>query len=88
MLGPLLFLFYSNDLAAVIKINSKPVLFADERSLVITNPSTVDFKKGITTAFVKLNEWFNATSLFSNYEKTHYIHFMTKSSSFIDIVTA
>ena len=43
-------------------------------------------KKCITTAFVPLNESFNGNSLFLNYEKTHYIHLMTKRSSFIDIV--
>jgi len=46
----------------------------------------IDFKKNITSAFVQLNGWFNANSLFLNYEKSHYIHFMTKSSSVIDIV--
>jgi hypothetical protein len=75
----LLFLYYIND--------SKPVLFADDTSLIITNPSPIDFKKGITTAaFVQLNKWFNASSLFLNYEKTYYIYVMTKSSSFIDTV--
>ena len=54
--------------------------FADDRSLIITNPSPIDFKKG-TTAFVQLSEWINAKSLFLNYEKTHYKHFMTNSSS-------
>jgi hypothetical protein len=36
---------------------------------------------------VQLHERFNADSLFLHYEKIHYIHFMIKSSSFIDIVT-
>ena len=62
--------------------NSKRLLFADDRSLIITNPSPIDFKKGTTTAFVHLSIWIYANSLFLNCEKTHYIHFMTKSSSF------
>jgi hypothetical protein len=44
MCGPLLFLFYI-DLPEIIKINSKPVPFADDTSLIITNASPLDFKK-------------------------------------------
>lgn len=61
---PLLFLFYSSDLPTIIKINSKLVLFADDSSLIITNPSPIDLKIDITTAYVQLNKWFNANSLF------------------------
>jgi len=81
--GPLFFLFDTNNLPKIIKINSKPVLFADYTRLIITIASPLDFKKGITTAFVQLKKWFNANSLFLNDEKTHYIHFMTKSVYFI-----
>jgi protein associated with RNAse G/E len=66
--------------------DSKPVLSADDTSLIIANPSPTDFKKDITTAFFQLNEWFNANSLLLNYEKTYYIYVMTKSSFFIDKV--
>lgn len=62
----------------------KPVLSADDTSLIITNSSPIDFKKDITTVFVQLNKWFNANSLLLNYEKTYYIYVITKSSSFID----
>jgi hypothetical protein len=86
ILGPLFFLFYTDNLPKVIKINSKPILPADETSLIITNSSPVDVKKDITSAFVQLHEWFNADSLFLHYEKIHYIFFMIKSSSFIDII--
>jgi len=73
ILGPLLFLFYINDFPKIIKISYKPLLFADDTSLIITRPSPVDFKRDNTIAFVQLNEWFNATSLFLNYKKL--IHF-------------
>lgn len=51
-----------DSLPKVIKINSKPIIPADETSLI------------------------NADSLFLHYEKLYYIHFMIKSSSFIDII--
>jgi hypothetical protein len=57
-------------LPKISKINSKPVLFADDTSLIITNASPLDLKKkGITTAFVQLKRWLNTNSLFLNYEK-------------------
>ena len=34
--------------------NSKPIRFADDRSLIISNPSPIDLKKATTTAFVQL----------------------------------
>jgi hypothetical protein len=35
------FLFYNNDLPKIMKINSEPVLFADDTSLIITKPSPI-----------------------------------------------
>jgi hypothetical protein len=80
MLGPLLFPFYINDVPKIIKINSKPLLFADDTSLIIINLIPINFRVDITTAFVQRNEWFNANLLFLHYEKIYYIHFMAKSS--------
>ncbi|GFG34681.1 hypothetical protein Cfor_03085 [Coptotermes formosanus] len=37
ILGPLLFLFYISDLPTFIKNKSKPVLFADDTSILIKN---------------------------------------------------
>ena len=45
ILGPLFFLFYINDLPNIIKINSKPVIPADDTSIIITSPSPIDYKK-------------------------------------------
>jgi len=42
ILGPLLFLFYINDLPRAINDKSVPVLFADDTSILITSP----YKKG------------------------------------------
>jgi hypothetical protein len=45
VLGPLLFLFYINDIPKIVKINSKPVLWAEDTSFIIANPIPVNFKK-------------------------------------------
>jgi hypothetical protein len=44
ILGPLLFLLYVNDLPQITNDNSKIVLFADNTSIIITNPNPVLIK--------------------------------------------
>jgi hypothetical protein len=82
ILGPLLFLFYINDLSKIIKHNSKPILFADDTSLIITKPCYINFKSNINKAFLQLYKWFDANLLFLNYDKTQYVHFTTKGTFF------
>jgi hypothetical protein len=87
ILGPLPFLFYVNDLSKIIKHNSKPILFADDTSLIITNPCYINFRSNINKAFLQLNEWFDANLLSLNYDKTQYVHFTTKGTFLHDSIT-
>ena len=63
--------------------NSKIVLFADDTSMIITNPNPLNFEKSLNKIIQDINEWFN-TNLSLNLDKTHFIHFVTKNSSSID----
>ena len=56
ILGPLLFLFYINDLPNIVQYNSKPTLFADDTSLIFSNPNYLDFKTTINNVFSQLNK--------------------------------
>jgi hypothetical protein len=85
ILGPLLFLFYINYLPRTMQNKAEPVLFADDTSIIVTNSCLTAFNNEISTVFVQLNEWFNKILLSLNYEKTHYIQFMTKNSISLDI---
>ena len=58
-MGPLLFLFYENYLPKIVQYNSKPTLFADDTSLIFSNPNDLDFKTTINNVFSQLNKWFN-----------------------------
>jgi len=60
ILGPLLFLLYINDVPKVISKTGKPVLYADDTSLIITNPNRHIFEEDINTAILQLNRWFNS----------------------------
>jgi hypothetical protein len=69
ILGPLLFFFYINDLTKIDGNNSKPILFADDSSLIATYSNHTDFNKEITSLFIQLNEWFPVNLLSLNLKK-------------------
>jgi hypothetical protein len=78
ILGPLLFLLYVNDLPNFVKNKSKPILFGDDTSIIVTNSIPTDFISDIKTIFKCLNKLFRANSLSLNFDKTHFIQFTTK----------
>jgi hypothetical protein len=49
ILGPSFFLLYRKVLSKIINNKSKPILFADDSSIIITNPCPIDFKNDIYT---------------------------------------
>jgi len=78
-LGSLLFLFHINDLPKAINDKSIPLLPADDTSILITSPYKNNFQLKITTAFNFINEWLNTNLLSINFNKTHYLQFITKN---------
>lgn len=79
ILGPLLFLIYVNDLPLLLNTISSPTLFADDTSVIISNPDPLVFLDSSTEVLNKLNKWFNANLLFLNFSKTVFIKFKTKN---------
>jgi hypothetical protein len=59
ILGPLLFLFYINDLPAIFSNSVKTVLFADDTSLVISSYNNIQYSNDVNTSFALLNDWLN-----------------------------
>jgi hypothetical protein len=85
ILGPLFFLISINDLLDIIAIPLKPILFADDTSITITNPSPSKFKEDINNIIDYINNWFRCNSLSLNFDKTYFVHFRPKNSYEIDI---
>jgi hypothetical protein len=72
ILRPLAFLVYINDLPYLINKSSKPILYADDTSilLVCINPNSSELEKAINEILIKINEWFSVNSLTLNLNKT------------------
>jgi hypothetical protein len=71
VLDQLLFLLYTiNDLPGNVSDLAKPVLFADDTSILIFDKNPTNCKFKTNRLFVKINEWFERNLLVINYQKT------------------
>jgi hypothetical protein len=59
---------------------SKPILFADDTSIIITHPSPSKFKEDINNIIDNTNDWFRGNSLSLNFDKTYFLQFRSKNS--------
>ena len=84
ILGPLLFILYTNDLPKTMATSANPVLFADDTIMIITNPDLMEFTNSINMNSLKLNRWLKSNSLSLHIEKTHFLQFCTKTNQNYD----
>jgi len=77
IMGPLFFLLYINDLPTITSKNAKLMLYVDDASLIITNPSPIAFANKLN--IVLANELFRENLLFPNFNKTTYLQFRTRT---------
>jgi hypothetical protein len=74
ILGPMLFLFYINDLPKVVNNSTEPVLSADDTSIIVSNPNLVSY-----FCIPAVNAWFNINLISLNYN-TQFIQFRTTNN--------
>jgi len=63
----------------VSKKNSSIVLFADDTSVIISEPCLMNFERKLNIVFQIMKEWFNSNFLSLNFDKTYYMQFITKN---------
>ena len=80
VLGPMLFLIYINDLPGSIGLNSLPMLFADDTTIICTHRDPLLFNECVENSIRGLTKWFKANLLTLNLEKTKFVQFVTKPS--------
>jgi hypothetical protein len=75
ILGPLLFITYINDLPLGINTYSKPVLFADDISVLITENNLYNLQTISSSILIHMSKCFAANGLSLNTDKTNVIKF-------------
>ncbi len=74
VLGPLLFIIYTNDLPNCLDL-SKCILFADDTTIYRSGSDVNQLKLDIERDLEKLDDWFRANKLSLNVQKTHFMVF-------------
>ena len=77
VLGPLLFILYTNDLPNSLR-HSKSILVADDTTVYITGKDLQAMYSQVNYDINALNDWFKAHRLSVNPSKTKYILFMMR----------
>jgi hypothetical protein len=78
--GELLFLIYINDLPSTIDFpNTNTLLYADDTSIIVTDPNIVTIRTQVNSLLKDINSWFQNNLMLLNLEKTQYLEFRTKT---------
>ena len=80
VLGPLLFIIYTNDLPNALSY-SKCVLFADDTTIYLKSDNLQKSAELITIDLNTLTDWFRANKLSLNVSKTNFMIFSSKSQT-------
>ena len=79
ILGPLLFQLYINNLPKSVKHKVLLISFADDTSILITNPNSNQLQSDFNIVFAQLNKWIKSDLLILSFDKAHFIQFNNAS---------
>lgn len=79
ILGPLLYIIYTNEVPSLT--THKTILFADDTSIIITEPNFPALENEVFHTLNTLNEWFEANNLRLNIDKTQVMKFSYRNVS-------
>ena len=77
VLGPLLFILYTNDLPSTLTV-SKSILFADDTTIYYSHSNLNTLCTNLNKDLQILNDWFKTNKLSLNVSKTQYMIFNKK----------
>ena len=80
VLGPLLFLFYINDLPQSVKGLAKSTLFADDTSFIIANFEPQKLDQDVKVVLENVQNWFKSNRMLLNYKKTNFMRFFPNTN--------
>lgn len=83
VLGPLLFIIYTNDLPSCLE-KAKTILFADDTTIYISNKNLNYLYESVNVDLKHLNDWFRANKLSLNVGKTHYMMISNSKNAISD----
>lgn len=79
ILGPILFLIYTNDFPACLS-HGEAVMFADDTSLILANSNINNLLDNVKTAVQEMESWFYTNKLSLNVKKSNFMLFSYKKS--------
>jgi hypothetical protein len=85
ILGPLLFMIYITDLPFIINKVSKPILFADDTSILCCKTNFNELDMASKEILESINTWSSIISLTSNLTKMNCVQFSLKPNALINI---
>ena len=77
ILGPLLFIIYTNDLPG-ISDNASYIFYADDANVIVTGHNYVELQEKINTILNSIDNWVNLNGLKLNVKKTKYMIFSNR----------